>query len=274
MSSALPCGVLFFNMYDPTHRAYLPAETITATQLGCYSSSVVTALSVQDSNSVIEVLPILADTIDAQARFVLEDINIRAFKVGGAFSIEALDSIAGIASDYHEIPLVSTFGKHFYNHVDMEEVSGGGRLYTEMLTDAYLDILAPLSHVAVIDANYAQQWTSEDFDIHTAQDLILHTLDLGAEYCLVLNEKHGNSMRHRLIHSSDREDYFAHDPHLQTPAEFADMVASALTCLLANGESTEEAISLSLSVALKQIEHQVQLGMGKSQPDRLAYYEP
>lgn len=272
MPSAIPSGVLFFNMYDPTHRAHLPAETITATQLGCYSTSVVTALSVQDSNSIIDVVPISSDTIDAQARFILEDIKIRAFKIGNVFAIETLDAIAAIATDYQDTPLISTFGKHFYNHVEVEEPSGG-RLYTEMLTDAYLDILAPLSYIAVIDSHYAQQWTSDDFDIHSTEDLVRYALDSGAEYCLVLNEKHGNSMRHRLVQCTDREDYFIHDPHVQTPAEFADMVASALACLTANGENTLDSVNLALTVALKQIEHQIQLGMGKSQPDRLAYYE-
>lgn len=264
--STLP-SVLFFNVYDPSHRAHLPAECITATQLRTFSNSVVTGISVQDTSSVIEIQPLREDSIEAQARCLLEDVAPQAFKVNHIFSIETLDVLASLFTDYAQIPLVTVFGKHFYEHVDIEDQD----LYIEMLTDAYLDILAPLSHIAVIDLNYASQWTSEDFDISTEEDLFLHILDLGAEYCLILNQKdkQGN-LCHRLIHQSDDEFLFEHPAGIHTPSEFADLVGTALACSLAQGVNAETSTQLALSIAISQLQNTIRIGMGKPQINHIA----
>lgn len=264
-ASALP-SVLFFNVYDPSHRAYLPAECITTTQHNIFSTSVVTALSIQDSNTVIDIQPLHEDNIEAQARCLLEDIIPQAFKVNHVFSIEALDALASIFMDYAQIPLVTVFSKHFYEHVEVDDSS----LYIEMLSDAYVDILSPLSHVAVIDLNYASHWTSEDFEIYTEEDLFLHILDLGAEYCLILNQrdKKGN-LFHRLVHQSSDEFIFEHPSGISTPAEFADLVGSALACHLAQNKPATTSTQQALHFVFSQLQNMVRLGMGSPQVNYL-----
>lgn len=267
MTASSPPSVLFFNLFDPSHRAHLPMECVTAAQLRTFSNSVVTALAVRDTNTVIEVQPLREDSIEAQARCLLEDVSPQAFKVNHVFSIETLDSLASIFADYNQIPLVTVFGKHFYEYVDIDD----NALYTEMLTDAYLDILSPLSYIAVVDLNYSTHWTSEDFDITTEEDLFLHILDLGAEYCLILNQRDTNGkLCHRLIHQSDDEFIFEHPAHISTHAEFADLTGTALACSLAQGLSAEDATKTALSVALSQTQDTIRLGMGLPQVNYIA----
>src|SRR2546422_1459778 len=83
MSSAPPAAVLSFAASDPTGGAGLHADLLTIAALGCHPLSVVTALTVQDTRGVERVMAIEPSWIAEQARRVLEDIEVAAFKAGG-----------------------------------------------------------------------------------------------------------------------------------------------------------------------------------------------
>jgi hydroxymethylpyrimidine/phosphomethylpyrimidine kinase len=101
-----PPVVLSFAASDPTGGAGLQADILTLASLGCHPLSVVTAITVQDTTGVEGVLPIDAGWIADQARALLEDIPVAAFKIGMLGSLEAIAAIAEIISDYPDIPLV------------------------------------------------------------------------------------------------------------------------------------------------------------------------
>ena len=84
----------------------MQADLLTLASLGCHPLSVLTALTVQDTAGVEAVLPIDSGWIADQARALLEDIPIAAFKLGMLGSVEAIAVIAEIISDYPDIPLV------------------------------------------------------------------------------------------------------------------------------------------------------------------------
>jgi hydroxymethylpyrimidine/phosphomethylpyrimidine kinase len=67
---------------------------------------VLTALTVQDTAGVDSVLAFDADWIDDQARAVLEDMPVAAFKIGMIGSVENVAMIAEILSDYPDVPVV------------------------------------------------------------------------------------------------------------------------------------------------------------------------
>src|SRR2546423_14597010 len=82
MSFAPPAAVLSFAASDPTGGAGLQADLLTIAALGCHPLSVVTALTVQDTRGVARVMPIEPSWISEQARRVLADIEVAAFKAG------------------------------------------------------------------------------------------------------------------------------------------------------------------------------------------------
>jgi len=61
----------------------MQADLLTLASLGCHPLSVVTAITIQDTIGVEDMLPIDADWVVDQARCVLEDVPVDAFKVGG-----------------------------------------------------------------------------------------------------------------------------------------------------------------------------------------------
>src|SRR5258708_6399356 len=103
---ALPPAVLTFAASDPTSGAGLQADILTLASMGCHPLSVVTAITVQDTAGVESLQAVDPEWVVDQARLVLEDMPVAAFKVGMVGSIENIAAIAEVVSDYPDVPLV------------------------------------------------------------------------------------------------------------------------------------------------------------------------
>src|SRR5512134_2860394 len=105
MSSPLP-AVLAFSASDPTGGAGIQADLLTIASMGCHPLSVITAITVQDTAGVDEVLAIDAEWVADQARMLLEDVPVAAFKLGMLGGAESMAVIAEILADYPDIPVI------------------------------------------------------------------------------------------------------------------------------------------------------------------------
>jgi hydroxymethylpyrimidine/phosphomethylpyrimidine kinase len=86
--------VLTFAASDPSGGAGLQADLMTLSSIGCHPLSVTTALTVQDTVGVGSVLAVDANCVEDQARRLLEDMPVAAFKIGLLGSIENIAVIA------------------------------------------------------------------------------------------------------------------------------------------------------------------------------------
>src|SRR5436189_3885016 len=94
-----PPIVLTFAASDPTSGAGLQADVLTLASMGCHPLSVVTALTIQDTSGVEDVLAIDPEWVRDQARCVLEDMPVAAFKLGVLGSVENIRAIAEVVAD-------------------------------------------------------------------------------------------------------------------------------------------------------------------------------
>jgi len=101
-----PPIVLAFAASDPTGGAGLQADLLTLASLGCHPLSVLTGLTVQDTNGVESLHAIEPAWIAGQARRVLEDIPVAAFKLGVLGSAANARIIATILGEHPRIPVV------------------------------------------------------------------------------------------------------------------------------------------------------------------------
>ena len=74
--------------------------------MGCYPLSITCGISVQDTVGVESMMAIGADCVNDQARLILEDIEVTAFKCGVLGSLENIATVAEIVGDYPDIPLI------------------------------------------------------------------------------------------------------------------------------------------------------------------------
>lgn len=83
---------------DPSGGAGIQADLKTFSALGVYSTSVITALTAQNTQGVRDVYPIPAAFIRAQLETLLDDVVIDAVKIGMVASREVAEVIADVLS--------------------------------------------------------------------------------------------------------------------------------------------------------------------------------
>ena len=98
--------VLTFGLTDPVGAIGIQADLAAFAGMGCHGLSVITAISIGDTTGIEDVQPMDPDWVADQARVLLEDMPVAAFKVGYTGAIETIAVIAEIVSDYPEVPLV------------------------------------------------------------------------------------------------------------------------------------------------------------------------
>jgi len=95
-SKPTPPLVLSFAASDPTGGAGIQADLLALASMGCPPLSVITALTVQDTAGIDEILVIDAEWVADQARMLLEDVPVAAFKLGMLGGAESMAMIAEI----------------------------------------------------------------------------------------------------------------------------------------------------------------------------------
>jgi hydroxymethylpyrimidine/phosphomethylpyrimidine kinase len=134
-----PPIVLSFAASDPTGGAGVQADLLTLAAMGCHPLSVVTALTVQDTSGVEGVLAVDSGWVADQARRVLDDIRVAAFKIGVLGSADNIRAVAAVLSDHPGVPLV----------LDPVLASGrGDALASDEMIGALLELIVPRSTVA------------------------------------------------------------------------------------------------------------------------------
>ena len=104
--SALPC-VMCFNANDPSGAGGLSADLTAMASASTYVLPVVTGAYVRDTSAIRDHFALDEEAVVDQARCALEDMPVRAIKVGFVGSPENLSAVAQITSDYPEVPVVT-----------------------------------------------------------------------------------------------------------------------------------------------------------------------
>ena len=106
--------------------------------MGCHPLSVVTAITAQDTVGVGAVQPVGADWVAEQARLVLADMPVNAFKIGMVATLENAAAIAAVLRAHPAVPVV----------LDPVLASGRGDLLaTGDIAAALPELLMPLAMV-------------------------------------------------------------------------------------------------------------------------------
>ncbi|WP_153115898.1 bifunctional hydroxymethylpyrimidine kinase/phosphomethylpyrimidine kinase [Rhodocyclus tenuis] len=106
LPASSPPIVLSFAASDPSGGAGVQADLLTLAANGCHPLSVLTAITVQDTAGVEAVLPIDANWVGRQARTLLADMPVAAFKIGLIGSADNIAVIAAILAEHPDIPVV------------------------------------------------------------------------------------------------------------------------------------------------------------------------
>jgi len=258
-----PVAVLTFAASDPSGGAGLQADVLTLASMGCHPLSVVTAITVQDTVGVESFLAVDPDWVADQARCILEDIPVAAFKIGMLGSIEIVTVIAEVVSDYPDIPLV----------LDPVFASGRGDEFAgDEMVAAIRELLIPQSTVITPNTIELRRLAQED-DEEAGSDLgelARHLLDMGCEYVLVTGTHEATpEVINTLYH---RDGLVRSDSWQRLPGSYHGSgctLASALAANLARGLEMTEAVYEAQDYTWQALQYGFRLGMGQYIPDRL-----
>src|SRR5512134_2734297 len=174
--SSLPV-VLTFGLSDATGAAGVQADQLACASMGCHPATVVTAIAGSVRDEADDWLAIDAEFVEAQAKAVLQNMAVAAFKIGALASVEQVQPVAEILADCDDIPVVLD---PVLDRTDAEDWEG------DEIIEAIREMVLPQTTVAVMSLSQARRFIAvadndELADAYSAADCARRLIDWGAE---------------------------------------------------------------------------------------------
>ncbi len=204
--------------------------------------------------------------IDDQARCLLEDMTVRAFKVGALYTPESVSAVAQIVADYPDVPLVVHLG------ADAPEINDAESEETvDETLAAMLELLVPQAHIVVVDHRRLDHWFTDDIlPKGEAENAVQALLALGPDHVLVTGVPHaGGSPVNVLAGASPQAEAWSWRRLPGTYRGAGSTLSAALASLLAGGLELRQAVIDAQQYTRRSLEAGFQPGMGRTLPDRL-----
>jgi hydroxymethylpyrimidine/phosphomethylpyrimidine kinase len=259
MSSSPPI-VLAFAAADPTGGAGLQADLLSIASLGCHPLTVLTAITAQDTRGVEGLLALEPAWIMRQARCVLDDIPVAAFKLGLLGSARNAEAVAAILAEHPRTPVV----------LDPVLASGrGDPLADDDTVQALRSSLLPRATVLTPNSLEARRLAlaAPDADLTGCARALVR---LGCQYVLVTGTHEAGAQVTNTLYDAGgklREDVW---PRL--PGEYHGSgctLASAIAALLAKGLRVEDAVQQAQAYTWQALNAGFRPGRGQALPNRL-----
>lgn len=212
---------------DPSGGAGLQADIKTFHQHGVYATTVVTLLTVQNTQSVSAVEMVGCQFVLAQLDAVLADIPPMCVKTGALGSAEMIGAIADRAANIN-FPLV----------VDPVMISKHGQsLIDNQAVGVLIERLLPKAYVITPNRREAEQLTG--IEIRSREDMVRAAktiTDLGAANVLIKGGQHGDQSVDLLWNG--RQSHWLVDRWLETKSLHGSgcVFSAAITARIAMGE--------------------------------------
>lgn len=266
---ATPPIVMTLAAADPTGGGGLQGDVLTLASMGCHPLSVVTALCLRDTEGVAEVVPLDSDLLVDQARLLLEDMPVRAFKVGLLGSVENIAAVAEIISDYPDLPLVLESG--------VTRQGRAGAALEELLA-AHCELLLPQVSVLVLGRHEAQRLAmtlSGGDEEPTVAAAVAALTAAGPRHVLLTGSGEPGPQVVNVLYG--REGVIRTDAQERLADRYlgaGTTLSAALVGALAQGMEVPEAVREAQEFTWQSLAAAFRPGMGQALPDRFFWLRP
>jgi hydroxymethylpyrimidine/phosphomethylpyrimidine kinase len=206
--------------------------------------------------------PVSAELLEQQARAVLEDMPVVAFKIGLLGSIENVLAVAEIIADYPEIPVI----------FDPVLASGrGDELSGEEIISAMREMLLPQTTLLTPNAPEARRLAESDEDDGEPSIEICaqRLIEMGAQYVLITGTHENTPQVTNILFGAEGE--IRRDTWERLPGSYHGSgctLASAISGCIAGGASVEDAVRDAQDYTWQTLANGFRAGMGQFIPDR------
>lgn len=268
-----PACVMSFNASDASGAAGLAGDVATIAAMGAHALPVTTALLLRDTAEVFDQHEIDADVVVEQARTVLEDITVSAWKVGYLGSPEVVAAVAEILSDYPDVPLVTYVPS--LSWIEQED-------QREPYLDAFRELILPATEVLVGNHATLADFLLPDWDSErppSARELAVAAAEHGTRFVLVtgvhLQSRSGEQYIDNVLASPQAALTGEKFERFDTAFVGAgDTLSAALASLLAAGTELQAAVGEALAFLDQSLDSGFRPGMGNVVPDRFFWALP
>lgn len=253
-----PPVVMVFAGNDPTGGAGIQADIEALASQGCHAAPVITALTAQDTEGVKDFMAVEATMVIEQARAVLDDMPVAAFKIGMLGSRAIAEAVHTLLKGYPGVPVV----------LDPVLTSARGyELADEPLREAMVALLFPLATVLTPNSLEARALASSADTLDAcAQQL----MEYGSEFVLITGTHENTPEVVNTLYGNHRKLETFHWERL--PGSYHGSgctLASAIAGMLAHGLEPFTAIHEAQQYTWGALKHAHRLGKGQYLPNRL-----
>lgn len=263
-----PACVLSFNASDACGAGGLAGDVATIAAMGAHCLPVVTAVVLRDTAEVFEHHNLDADVLAEQARHILEDVPITAWKVGFLGNAEGVSAVAEVLSDYPDVPLVTYLPSVAW--IDEDE--------QQQYLDALRELVLPQTAVLVGNHKTMSDFLLPDWDSErspSARELAVAAAQAGAQHVLVTGIQLPNQFVDNVLASPQGPIAGEKFERFETAFVGAgDTLSAALAALLSVGAELHSAVSEALSFLDQSLDAGFRPGMGNVIPDRFFWALP
>jgi hydroxymethylpyrimidine/phosphomethylpyrimidine kinase len=254
--NAIP-AILSFSGLDPSGSTGIQADIETVGVHGCHALPLITALAVQDSTHIHQLLPISATLLLEQARRVLEDSPVKAIKIGLLGSVDQVRALHTLLRDYPHIPVV----------IDPLSTHRFPMLLDQDIPEAVRALLFPLATLCIINTTQVRDLSkgADSFDA-CVHELLAHEIP----YILLTGGHEPTLDIVNRLYSKFRllQDYsWPRLPHVFSGA--GTTLAASTVALLAQGLDVQAAVHQAQIYTFECLKRGYRIGMGDPIPNRI-----
>ncbi|MDB5964152.1 MAG: putative phosphomethylpyrimidine kinase [Polaromonas sp.] len=258
-----PSCVMTFNASDPSGAGGLTADITAIASAGGHPLAVVTGAYVRDTAEIFDCFAFDEEAVTEQARTALEDMSASAIKVGFVGSPENISTIAEIASDYADVPLIAY----------MPNLSWWDESEIDSYLDAFRELMLPQTTVLVGNHSSLWRWLLPDWSSErnpSAKDIAKAASEFGVPYTLVTGIPQPDQFIDNVLATPQAVLYSERFERFEAIfAGAGDTLSAALAALLANGHDLQAATAEALTYLDQSLDGGFHPGMGNIVPDRL-----
>ncbi|XKO54416.1 bifunctional hydroxymethylpyrimidine kinase/phosphomethylpyrimidine kinase [Lysinibacillus fusiformis] len=245
--------------------AGIQADLKTFQELGVFGTSVITALTAQNTRGVTGVFPIEVNFVEKQFHALLGDFSIAAIKTGMLYSSDIIQTIAHILQDL-KIPLI----------VDPVMIAKGGEnLLQQEAIEAMRISLLPLATIVTPNIPEAEALTGRKINQFSDMEEVAQCFFQLGVHCVIIKGGHLPNSLYAIDYVFIKNDkYFSmQSPRIPTKNTHGTgcTFSAALTAFIAQGLTIEKAVIEAKKFIQLAIMHDLAIGNGHGPTNHFAY---
>lgn len=247
--------------------AGIQADLKTFQMRGVFGTSVITAVTAQNTLGVYDIHPIPLTTIEAQLKAIAEDFQISAFKLGMLGTAEIIECVSHALAKCR-------FGQMVLDPVMIAK--GGAPLLQQSAVTALKQYLVPLAEIITPNLPEAEALTGiRIIDDRTVEQAARYLQQLGAKTVVIKGGHSGNSQSAvcRDWIFSEKQAFTLESPRYPTQHTHGTgcTFSACITAELAKGQSAVTAIKLAKQFITAAISNPLNIGHGHGPTNHWAF---